>query len=103
MSYRVVFSPEAQEQLTDIFRFIAERSSRDVAARYTEGIVSHCESLCLFPLRGRMRDDVRPGLRIVPYKHRVMIAFHVGAEVVSIIGIFYGGQDYESILQGATD
>ncbi|WP_348550814.1 type II toxin-antitoxin system RelE/ParE family toxin [Acidithiobacillus sp.] len=49
MSYRVVFSPEAQEQLTDIFRFIAERSSRDVAARYTEGIVSHCESLCLFP------------------------------------------------------
>jgi hypothetical protein len=28
-----------------------------------------------------------------------MIAFAVEAEQVSIIGIYYGGQDYESVLQ----
>ena len=32
------------------------------------------------------------------YKHRTVIAFDVVAEQVSIIGIFYGGQDYESAL-----
>lgn len=28
-----------------------------------------------------------------------MIAFAVDADLVSIIGIFYGGQDYETALQ----
>jgi len=41
---------------------------------------------------------VRPGLRITHYKKRAIIAFDVDAEVVSIIGVFYGGRDYETIL-----
>jgi hypothetical protein len=28
-----------------------------------------------------------------------VIAFEVRAELVSIIGVFYGGQDYETVLQ----
>lgn len=103
MNYRVVFSPEAQEQLAKLYRYIAEAASPDIAARYTEAIVSYCESLSTFPHRGTMRDDVRPGLRITNYKKRVVIAFDVDAELVSIIGIFYGGQDYETILQDEPD
>ncbi len=61
--------------------------------------MSYCESLGTFPHRGTMRDDVRPGLRITNYKKRAVIAFDVDAEQVSIIGVFYGGQDYETILQ----
>jgi toxin ParE1/3/4 len=45
-----------------------------------------------------MREDIRPGLRTVSYKKRVVIAFTANAEQVSIIGIFYGGQDYASHL-----
>lgn len=103
MIYRVVFSPEAQEQLAELYRYIAEAASPDIAARYTEAIVSYCESLRTFPHRGTMRDEVRPGLRITNYKKRAVIAFDVDAEVVSIIGVFYGGQDYETILQDETD
>lgn len=44
------------------------------------------------------RDDIRPGLRITNYKKRAVIAFEVDAEVVSVIGVYYGGQDYESVL-----
>jgi plasmid stabilization system protein ParE len=98
MSYRVVFSPEAQEQLAELYRYIAEAASPDIAAQYTEAIVSYCESLRTFSLRGTRRDDVRPGLRITNYKKRAVIAFDVDADVVSIIGVFYGGQDYETIL-----
>lgn len=65
--------------------------------------MSYCESLCTFPHRGTMRDDVRPGLRITNYKKRAVIAFDVDAEQVSIIGVFYGGQDYETILQDDFD
>ena len=42
---------------------------------------------------------MRPGLRITNYKKRAVIAFEVDTEVVSIIGVFYGGQDYETVLR----
>jgi len=99
MRYRVVFSPEALEQLAGLYRHIARAASPGIAARYTEAIVSYCESLCTFPDRGTKRDDVRPGLRITNYRRRAVIAFAVDVETVSIIGVFYGGQDYETILQ----
>jgi plasmid stabilization system protein ParE len=95
----LVFSPEAEEQLAALYGYTAAAASPDIAARYTEAIVNYCESLCAFPLRGTMRDDVRTGLRITNYKKRAVIAFDVDAEQVSIIGVFYGGQDYETILQ----
>lgn len=98
--YSVVFSPEAQEQLADLYRYLVAAASPDRATRYTEAIVSYCESLSTFPLRGTLRNDVRPGLRITPYRKRTVIAFSVEADQVSIIGIFYGGQNYEAILQG---
>lgn len=103
MSYRVVFSPEAEEQLVALYGYIAVAASPSIAAKYTEAIVSYCESLCTFPHRGTMRDDVRPGLRITNYKKRAVIAFSVDDEQVSIIGVFYGGQDYETILQDDFD
>lgn len=98
MKYSVVFSPEAEEQLVALYNYIAAEASADIAARYTEAIVSYCESLCMFPNRGNKRDDVRLGLRITNYKKRVVIAFAVDANQISIIGVFYGGQNYETIL-----
>ena len=99
MSYRVVFSPAFESQLANLFRYIAEAASPNIAAQYTEAIVSYCESLSTFPMRGTKRDDLREGLRITNYKKRAVIAFSVEVEVVFILGIFYGGQDYETLLQ----
>jgi plasmid stabilization system protein ParE len=98
VSYRVAFSPEAEEQLAALYSYIAAAASPEIAARYTEAIVTYCEGLRAFPHRGTRRDDVRPGLRIINYRKRAVIAFFVDAEQVSIIGVFYGGQDYETIL-----
>jgi plasmid stabilization system protein ParE len=101
--YTVIFTPEAQEQLAALYHYIAVAASPEVAARYTNAIVTYCEGLHTFPLRGTCRDDIRPGLRITHYKKRTVIAFDVDAELVSIIGVFYGGQDYETDLQSELD
>ena len=50
-------------------------------------------------MRGNQRKDIRPGLRTVGFRKRVLIAFEVEARQVNIIGIFYGGQDYERVLE----
>lgn len=98
MKYLVKFSPEAMEQLADLYQYIAFEASPEIALGYTEAIVNYCENLCIFPLRGTARDDVRPGLRVTNYKKRAVIAFAVEKDLVYIVGIFYGGQDYESRL-----
>jgi toxin ParE1/3/4 len=103
VTHRVVFSPESLQQLGDLLDYIALRATPAIAMGYIDGIVSYCESLSTFPQRGTQRDDVRPGLRITNHKKRAVIAFAVTAEDVLILGVFYGGQDYESLLQDDTD
>lgn len=74
-------------------------ASPDITARYIEATVSYCESLRTFPRRAAMRDGVRPDLRITHCKRHTVTAFAVDAEQVSIIGMFCGGLDDETILQ----
>ena len=96
--YRVVFQQEALEDLEELYDFIADAGSPENAASFTESIVSFCESFADFPQRGTARDDLRPGLRTVGYRKRVVIAFAIIDETVAIIGIFYGGRDHERVL-----
>jgi plasmid stabilization system protein ParE len=97
-SYDVVFSPEAEAQLVELYRYIEARATPEIAAGFTDGIVACCENLATFPLRGVRRDDIRAGLRITNYRKRVAIAFDVDGDRVNILGVFYGGQNYEAAL-----
>ena len=99
MKFRVVFSPEAEEQLAGLYRYIAEAASPGIAERYVNAVISYCQTLETFPLRGTQRNDIRPGLRVTNYKGRTVIAFELEASQVSILGVFYGGQDYQTALQ----
>ena len=98
--YTVVFAPEAVEQLAELYRYIAGQGAPLNALRYTEAIVAYCERLRTVPHRGTRRDDIRPGLRTTNYEGRAVIAFAIDdvATLVTIIGVYYGGQDYESVL-----
>ncbi len=99
MTYKVVFSPEAEEQLLNLYHYLAGVASPVIAFNYIHSIIDYCESFCTFPLRGNTRDDIRPSLRITNYRRQTVIAFSVEPEQVSIIGVFYGGQNYSAKLQ----
>jgi plasmid stabilization system protein ParE len=101
--YKIVFTPEALEQLAALYRYIAVVATPEIAERYTDAIITFCEALQTFPHRANRRDDIRPGLRVTNYRKRTVIAFDVDTERVSIIGVFYGGQDYETVLQSESD
>jgi len=101
--YRVVFRREAIQHLEELYDYISHAGSPENAARYTEAIVTYCEGLTAFPHRGSARDDIRPGLRTVGYRRRVVIAFAVLDDTVAILGIFYGGRYYETFLAQADD
>lgn len=61
--------------------------------------MTYCQGLSAFPERSALHVNIRPGLRVTNYKKRVVIAYTFEDELVSIIGIFYGGQNYEASLQ----
>lgn len=58
---------------------------------YLERIEAYCRTLSAFPERGTLRDDLRPGLRLVGFEKRVTIAFRVMPGRVMIYRVLYGG------------
>ena len=103
MTFTVIFAPEAIDRLDAIERYIADAGAPVAGADYVDAIVAFCQSLASLPLRGTRRDDLLPGLRITNYRGNDVVAFVVNetAKTVGIVGVFYGGQDYEAILQEA--
>jgi toxin ParE1/3/4 len=98
---RVLFRPAAETDLLAIYRAIAARSGYpERALGYVRRIRTFCESLASFPARGTPRDDLRPGLRVIGFERRVVIAYMIlDTGEVEIGRIFYGGRDYEAIMR----
>ena len=99
MAYRIVFTPEARDQLDALHSYISSAAGAEIASRFVNGIIDHAETLSEFPQRGTSRDDLRPGLRTIPWKRRVTIAFMIEEAAIVVIGVFYGGRDLESLLR----
>ena len=96
MDHRIEFSPEAPGDLIDLYDFIAERDGEERAIGYIDRIEECCHSLSVFPNRVTRRDDLRPGLRILGFERRAVIAFRIHADTVTILRVFYGGRDIET-------
>ena len=71
MKYRVTYAPEASQHLLDIYTYIAEAASAEIALEYVRNLVAFCDSFKSFPQRGTRRDDIAPGLRISHFRGRV--------------------------------
>ncbi len=98
MKFTVVYSRRAEHQLQSLYDYIANASGEARADGFVGRVTDYCDSLRNFSLRGRPRFDIRPSLRIVTYRRRATIAYDVEDGRVVIIGILYGGQNYENSL-----
>jgi toxin ParE1/3/4 len=94
----VVFSPEAENDIFEIYDFVSIQAGGERAVRYVNRIIEHCRKLEDFAERGTRRDDVWPGLRVIGFERRVAIAFHLVGESVIIDRVLYGGRDLSAKL-----
>jgi toxin ParE1/3/4 len=73
---RVILRPSAETDLINLYHYIAERSGYpERAMGYIRRIRTYCETLVSFPERGTRRDDLRPGLWVIGFERRVVIAY----------------------------
>ena len=95
MSHKVVFTPEARDDLLKLYDYIAEHGGPDRALGYIGRIEKACMSLRKIPERGTLRKDLRPGLRVMGFERRVLIAFRIERSSVAILRILYAGRSLE--------
>jgi toxin ParE1/3/4 len=95
---KVVFAPEARDDLLRLYDWIAGAAGAKTAMAYIDKIEAYCLGFDFASERGKLRGDIRPGLRIVGFERRMTIAFTVDAESVIVLRLFYAGQDWESTL-----
>lgn len=104
--YTIAISTVAFSQIEDLYFYIAEKRGEGSAQSFTSGIQKFCMSLGNFPHRGTLREHPAvPSLRVVGFKRRVSIAFTVDdvSRSVTILGVFYGGQDFEHYLASPSE
>jgi toxin ParE1/3/4 len=70
----VVFAPEALDDLVGIYDYIAAHAGAVRAVAYIGRIETYSRGFDLGAQRGRRRDDIRLGLRIVGFERRVSSA-----------------------------
>ncbi len=101
MTGRINYSPEAEQQLNELDDAIAQAASAEIAQRFVSALLDHVDGILLFPLAGRARDDVRPGMRTTTFRKTTLVAYALDTSnelVVNILGVFHGGQDWEAVL-----
>ena len=99
--YKIDFMPDALIDLENIYHYIARKSKLpEVALSYVQKLQQKCEDLSLFPERGAKRDDIHKNLRVMGLDKNAIAVFKIKEEkqTVIIVNIFYGGQDYETIM-----
>lgn len=104
--YKVQYLPEFFDQLERIEDFLRTNgASSAIARRFTSSIQAYCESMNTFPYRGRPRNDLSPGLLTTNYRGNTNLAYQVREDESEVwfIGVYYAGEDFESILTNSPD
>jgi toxin ParE1/3/4 len=92
---RVVISPDASEDITSIYKQIAQAADATVANTYIDRLEAYIAGFEIASERGTLRTDLRPNVRIVGFERRITIAFKVKQDHVEILRCFRGGQNWE--------
>jgi toxin ParE1/3/4 len=93
----IVWSPEAEADLADIWNYYRDVAGARVAEARVRAIAEACRILEEHPLAGRAREEVRPGLRSVLASPHV-IFYRVKGDITQIIRILDGRRDIEDIF-----
>ncbi|MDP3409491.1 type II toxin-antitoxin system RelE/ParE family toxin [Bosea sp. (in: a-proteobacteria)] len=96
--FDLVFLPEARDDLDSLYAWIADQSGERVADNFIGRLRSFCFNLTFAPERGRRRDELLPGLRLIGYRRRATIAFTIRADTVVILRIAYRGRDVDALF-----
>ena len=98
--FPVEYRTDAVEDIEQLFDYVLEASFDAVtAARFTDRVFERCEKIGDAPFGGVSRDDLGPGIRIVPSSGRPLFSTSFEDQTVWITNVFSGRRDYAALLR----
>ena len=88
---RAAITPEAEEDLADIWAYIARDSERN-ADRFLRKLIETMSRLAAFPGMGPARDELAKGMRSFPVGNFV-IFYLKSSEGIQVIRVLHGARD----------
>jgi toxin ParE1/3/4 len=95
---RLIWSPEATGDLTDIWNHYSGVAGRQVADKIVQEIGNAAGVLEDHPYGGRSRDEVRPGLRSLAANPHVIFDRVTADEIAEIVRVLDGRRDIVAIF-----
>jgi toxin ParE1/3/4 len=93
----LVWSPEADNDLLDIWAYLAEEASSEIADRQIESVYNRAQALTRSPFVGRRRDELIVGVRSVLLQPYVLF-YRVSDLSVEIVRVVHGRRDLKRIF-----
>jgi toxin ParE1/3/4 len=90
-------TPQGEADLEAAWAYLAQQSEA-AADRQLDAILERARFHAQFPLAGRSREDLSPGLRsfvVRPY----VVFFHAVDDTIEVLRVLHGSRDIDSIMQ----
>lgn len=100
--YRVTVDSSVYTKLVRQWDYLVYRAGLKIADAYIDGLMAYFRGLDTFPERGHPRDDLLLDLRVIGYGKSANLAIVVEPSDVYVVGVYFGGEDYESALREPT-
>lgn len=97
----LIVSPLAEEDLEEIWSFVAERDV-EAADRLIDEIIGRFDHLLAYPAAGRARHDLLVNLRSLPVK-RYVIFYQPTEDGVEIFRVLHGSRDVQGEFDSLID
>src|SRR5260370_34330673 len=94
-------SPEADEDLIEIWGYLAREAAERVADRLLREIDTACAGLKAWPYSGRRRDELLARMRSVPI-HPYVMCYRIQDDAVEIVRVLHGRRDIASIFANSS-
>ncbi len=98
-TYNIVITPSAKNNLLDIFEYIALDSLSRAETFIDQMVESLSKTLSIFPLAGKVYNDVSFNFELRSLAHKNYVAFYkVTNDTVEILFIFNSAQNIQGLL-----
>ena len=96
---KVVWDPDAQEDLRTIAQYVgAERGSSRAARKLVDTVRQRCELHATQPQMGEERPDLEPGIRTFSVGSYVVLYFPT-ENGIYVVRVFDGRRDYPTLFR----
>jgi toxin ParE1/3/4 len=94
---RVIFSPDAEDDVAEIGTYIA-RDNPKMALAVIADVEREALLLAEFPGLGQARDDLAPGVRTIPVGKYILI-YRPIADGIEVVRVVHGARNLPAVMR----